>query len=38
MCQKADRRQIIGFRAHGMRAKLADRTARRVIPIQQVTA
>lgn len=38
LCQKADRRQIIGFRAHGMRAKLADRTARRVIPIQQVTA
>lgn len=38
LCQKADRRQIIGFRAHGMRAKLADRTARRVIPIQQVAA
>ena len=38
LCQKADRRQIVGFRAHGMRAKLADRTARRVIPIQQVAA
>lgn len=38
LCQKADRRQIIGFRAHGMRAKLADRTARKVIPIQQVAA
>lgn len=38
MCQKADRRHIIGFRAHGMRARLADRTARRVIPIQQVAA
>jgi hypothetical protein len=33
LCQRADRRQIIGFRAHGTKAKQADRTARRVIPI-----
>ena len=33
LCQNADRRQIIGFRAHGMRAKQADRISRRVIPI-----
>ena len=33
LCQKADRRQIIGFRAHGTKAKTADRIARRVIPI-----
>lgn len=35
LCQRADRRQIIGFRAHGTRAKTADRIARRVIPIYQ---
>lgn len=35
LCQKADRRQIIGFRAHGTKAKQADRLARRVIPIYQ---
>lgn len=33
LCQRADRRQIIGFRAHGTRAKTADKLARRVIPI-----
>lgn len=33
LCQSADRRQIIGFRAHGTKAKQADRIARRVIPI-----
>ena len=33
LCQRADRKQIIGFRAHGTKAKQADRTARRVIPI-----
>jgi len=33
LCQRADRRQIIGFRAHGTKAKQADRLARRVIPI-----
>jgi len=33
LCQKADRRQIIGFRAHGTRAKITDQKARRVIPI-----
>lgn len=33
LCQKADRRQIVGFRAHGTKAKTADRIARRVIPI-----
>ena len=34
LCQRADRRQIIGFRAHGTKAKQADRLARRVIPIK----
>lgn len=33
LCQRADRRQIIGFRAHGTKAKQADSRARRVIPI-----
>ena len=35
LCQKADRRQIIGFRAHGTKARETDRKARRVIPIFQ---
>jgi len=35
LCQKADRRQIIGFRAHGTKAKETDRKARRLIPIVQ---
>ena len=38
LCQKADRRQIIGFRAHGTKAKQADRIARRVIPIYKESA
>lgn len=33
LCQRADRAVIVGFRAHGTRAKLADAKARRVIPI-----
>lgn len=33
LCQRADRRQIVGFRAHGTRARTADARARRVIPI-----
>jgi hypothetical protein len=33
LCQRANRAVIVGFRAHGTRAKLADATARRVIPI-----
>lgn len=33
LCQKADRRAIVGFRAHGMRAKATDAKARRIIPI-----
>lgn len=33
MCQKADRRAIIGFRAHGTRAKATDALARKIIPI-----
>ena len=36
LCQRADRRQIIGFRAHGTKAKQADRIARRVIPIAAI--
>lgn len=35
LCQKADRPQIIGFRAHGTKARETDRKARRVIPIHQ---
>ena len=38
LCQKADRRQIIGFRAHGTKARETDRKARRVIPIYQEQA
>ena len=38
LCQKADRRQIIGFRAHGTKARETDRKARRVIPIYQEAA
>lgn len=33
LCQRTDRRQIIGFRAHGTRARVTDHRARRVIPI-----
>jgi hypothetical protein len=35
LCQRADRAVIIGFRAHGTRAKVTDAKARRVIPIKQ---
>ena len=38
LCQRADRTSIIGFRAHGMRAKQADLMARRVIPLQRIAA
>jgi hypothetical protein len=33
LCARADRRVIVGFRAHGTRARVADAVARRVIPI-----
>ena len=33
LCQRANRAVIVGFRAHGTRAKIADTLARRVIPI-----
>lgn len=33
LCQRADRAVIVGFRAHGSRAKQTDQRARRVIPI-----
>jgi hypothetical protein len=33
LCQKADRKAIVGFRAHGQKAKITDQRARRVIPI-----
>lgn len=33
LCQRANRAVIVGFRAHGSRAKVADAKARRVIPI-----
>lgn len=35
LCSLASRRVIVGFRAHGTRAKQADARARRVIPIVQ---
>lgn len=35
LCQRVDRAVIVGFRAHGTRAKIADKTARRVIPIMR---
>lgn len=33
LCQKADRKAVIGFRAHGIKAKTTDAKARRIIPI-----
>jgi hypothetical protein len=33
LCQRADRKAIIGFRAHGTKAAETDARARRVIPI-----
>jgi hypothetical protein len=33
LCQRADRKSIIGFRAHGTKAKQTDARARRIIPI-----
>jgi hypothetical protein len=33
LCARADRKIIIGFRAHGTRAKITDQKARKVIPI-----
>lgn len=33
LCQRANRAVIVGFRAHGTRAKITDQRARRVIPI-----
>jgi hypothetical protein len=36
LCQRADRRVIVGFRAHGARARATDAIARRVIPIARV--
>ena len=38
LCQNANRKSIIGFLAHGNRAKLADQRARKVIPIERTTA
>ncbi len=35
LCQRANRSTIIGFRAHGARARIADEKARRVIPISR---
>jgi len=35
LCSRVTRETIIGFRAHGTRAKLADEKARRVIPIMR---
>lgn len=33
LCQRANRAVIIGFRAHGTRARIADEKSRRIIPI-----
>ena len=38
LCARADRAVIIGFRAHGTRARVADAKARRVIPIATMKA
>jgi hypothetical protein len=35
LCARADRAVIVGFRAHGTRARVADAKARRVIPISK---
>jgi hypothetical protein len=35
LCQKADRKAIVGFRAHGSKSKKTDALARRVIPIMK---
>lgn len=37
LCQKADRKSIVGFRAHGSKAKVTDAKARKVIPIHRTT-
>jgi hypothetical protein len=34
LCARADRAVIVGFRAHGTRARVTDALARRVIPLQ----
>lgn len=36
LCARADRAVIVGFRAHGTRAKIADQKSRRVIPIARI--
>jgi hypothetical protein len=36
LCARPDRGVIIGFRAHGSRARVADAKARRVIPISKI--
>lgn len=36
LCQRANRAVVVGFRAHGTRARVADAKARRVIPIAKI--
>lgn len=36
LCARADRAVIVGFRAHGTRARVTDAKARRVIPITKI--
>lgn len=36
LCARADRAVIVGFRAHGARARAADERARRVIPLTPI--
>jgi len=36
LCQKADRKSIVGFRAHGTKTKTVNQRASRVIPIARI--
>jgi len=36
LCQRVNRAVIVGFRAHGTRAKLTNETARKIIPIVKI--
>jgi hypothetical protein len=36
LCQKVDRKSIVGFRAHGTRTKIVNQRASRVIPIARI--
>lgn len=38
LCARVNRRVIVGFRAHGTKARITDAKARKIIPIVQVAA